>query len=955
MEPITYGVIMGLGESFLAGKQLEKEASRAKAEKEAETLQSSLDTFVTFGTNKENRRVVSSLIKSADTGFFNLLGGLPQHSQAAILMNGMGDLSLTAVEQEYLTGINGANGIELARGLVVDRNVQSSLMNSSTGPAVWSLITSKAASGLSAGERDIFNSLPEDPQKRFAEAQQLMVNYPEGSVFGSILAQIKEPSPVKEYVPLDTDFFNSIRGMLPSKSGDDGDQEPISDNTLAALQSARTRILPFVEPPLIYTAENPEGIPDPKFVPDQKAFKDLFAIDVLLGEYGTVNGLPADADATTISERLQIVRDGLPSTSLPDQSARKGYAELHLLEFMGDEKFEDALNLAIQNGPGTPGALSFEDMDNFNAITAMAEQANDVDNNRNVYLLSDGASLAVDTGKSIQDDPAAFLFNLDGQIKPGQFKNMDADTRQRFISDLTSALTKDADIRRGLKNQAGESTPAPARNYRNVLANIEKAIPIEFGTILTKMGFAKPNETANGMGNVPADQISANGTPLPETQLKLDNDRVINIDDAAVQFANSMGMTTHEMFKSDLHYGLLDFGSNNPARLYKAVNSVNNSSIFENKVDKAITQDSAIKLAQIFAAQGITDVQDQINVVSAVMSGDIPSKYQASDFEYAMSEQNFNAFMMQATGGQYKTEDISKLKTNSTDFLTQATEVRGYLENLGEGSRFTDSLSSFVLNIGGVKGNLVSQAFQGGRNLLQELGIFKESDVRAADGYTASQQAKMVQETADEFFANELLSNNALLKQALVTLAYNYAKTMDPSGRISERDFAAALEAVSAGDLDVRATQIQVVENLINKTRDNLAFFDGVFAVGVEASAGGQMYLPTTATIKRARSMRYFRQIQQNTMGIEKVTMYTQDVANFGTSDRFPSAEIKKKYAFTPASNLGSTAVLNGITRVMLKKRDGTAGDFIPGVPLYVDRNGVILTQARLASFTGGI
>ena len=214
----------------------------------------------------------------------------------------------------------------------------------------------------------------------------------------------------------------------------------------------------------------------------------------------------------------------------------------------------------------------------------------------------------------------------------------------------------------------------------------------------------------------------------------------------------------------------------------------------------------------------------------------------------------------------------------------------------------------------------------------------------------------MVQETADEFFKSEFLKDNALLKQALVTLAYNYAKTMDPSGRISERDFSAALDAVSGSDLDVRATQKAVVENLINKARDNLTFFNGIFAVGVESSAGGQMYRPTTATIKQARSMRYYRQIQQNTMGIEKVTMYTQDVANFGTSDRFPNAEIKKKYAFTPATNLGTTAVLSGITRVMLKKRDGSvAGDFIPGVPLYVDSNGVILTQARLASFTGGI
>jgi len=400
----------------------------------------------------------------------------------------------------------------------------------------------------------------------------------------------------------------------------------------------------------------------------------------------------------------------------------------------------------------------------------------------------------------------------------------------------------------------------------------------------------------------------------------------------------------------------LDFGSSDPARLYKAANSVKNSGIFANRRDQALSQDSAVKLAQIFAAQGITDMADQIRVVSTVMSSDIPQKFQPAKYDYAMSEQNFNAFMMQATGGQINLKDISKLRTNTNDFLNVATEVRGYLENLGEGSRFTDNLSAFILNIGGVKGNLVSQAFQGGSNLLQELGIFKEADIRAADGFTAAEQARMVQDVADEFFKSEFLENNALLKQALVTLAYNYAKTMDPSGRISERDFQAALDAVAAGDLDVRETQIAVVENLISKARENLGFFDGVFAVGVESAAGGQTYRPTTATIQKARSMRYYRQIQQNTMGIEKVTMYTQDVANFGTGigGAFPSKKMKDKYTFLPATGLGTQAVQDRIFRVQLKKRDGTSGDFIPGVPLYIDGNGVILTQARMQPYLMG-
>ena len=281
MDPITYGVVMGLGESFLAGKKALSEAAKEKAEKEAEVRQNSLDTFVTFYTSKDNRRVAQNQLETRSPVFLGLLNQLPAHSQAAIIGNALGDLSLTDTESQYLTAINGTNGTEIARSLVVDMNVQNSLMKSPTGKGVWSLITSKAAGGLSVAERDLFNSLPEDEQQRYDQAQTLLVNYPRDSVFGSILAQIREPVS-SGYVPLDTEFFNSIKSLLPSQSGKDDDETPVlAQGTLKALGAARKRILPYVEAPIITTPEDPEGSPDPNFVPDQRAFKDLLAIDIL--------------------------------------------------------------------------------------------------------------------------------------------------------------------------------------------------------------------------------------------------------------------------------------------------------------------------------------------------------------------------------------------------------------------------------------------------------------------------------------------------------------------------------------------------------------------------------------------------------------------------------------------------------------------------------------------------
>ena len=954
MEPFTYGIIMGLGETFLAGKQAEQKQLIEEQKAKATATADAQKTFVDFGVNQNNSQIIQQQLVAGSPAFMSLLGQLPDHSRSAIILNGMRELPLSDIHKEFLTGINGTNGTAVARGLLVDRNVMDSLQQSAAGKSVISLITAKAVSGLSQQEQSMWNDLPDDLTKRFLRAEEYIGsgNYPSGTPFGDLIRTIQQPKRELKYEPLGAEDINSIRASLIGTDGKKFDEA--TDESLQVLRAARARILPFVEPPKVSAGEDEMGvvggyIDDPDFVPHPEAFKDLLHIDIILSQFGTKD---FNNEAMSLTEMLDSARNQLDGSRIPDQGARISFANETLRMFNDMPGFADLYANAVENGPNTKGALTSEQFEDFNVLASMAEEVNKVDSNVYSY-----GGTRVNTGKSIQEAPDAWLFNLEGKIKPGFLDDLSLDEKQQFESDLKQALITDADNRRTQKDATGASTPAPARDYRTVLPKIKEAIPQLFNDTLKNMGFPEDGEAAGGVGNVPADQIAQNGTPLPETQLKLSTGQIINIDPAAVKFANSMNMSTHDLFKSDLHYQMLDLGSNNPARIYNAVNSVNDSGIFLNTVDREISQNSAVQLSQIFAAQGIFDRNQQLDVIAAVMSGDIPNKFKKAPFDYAMSQANFDGMMKQAMGTVVDLKDISKLNTNTDSFLSIAREVRARLEALpDDGSAISDEVSAFILNLAGVRGNLVSQAFTGTGNFLKELGIFKEDDVREADGFSAAEQSTRIQDTAAEFMASDFLKNNALLKQALVTLAYTYAKTMDPSGRISERDFTAALDVVRGGSLAVRGTQIATVQNLIDKAIDNRTFYGRTFNAAVEASAGGQTYRPTTAVIKRMRAMRYYRQVEQNTIGIQKVNTYNKDVANLS----FRSTEFNAKYFVQLAtSKFGARVATNKkIYRVKLKERgfnqqNKSASDFISGVPLYVDSDGRILKRAEIQQLLG--
>ena len=267
---------------------------------------------------------------------------------------------------------------------------------------------------------------------------------------------------------------------------------------------------------------------------------------------------------------------------------------------------------------------------------------------------------------------------------------------------------------------------------------------------------------------------------------------------------------------------------------------------------------------------------------------------------------------------------------------------------LGDGSQISRDVAASVLNLFLVEASVFDQAVAGGKQIIREAGLLQESDFGERDGVSAAAHMRAVEDTADRFLKSSFLSDNATLKQALVTLAYNFAKTMDPSGRISERDFSAALEAVSAGATATKETQVAVINNLIQMAEDNQLYYGGVFDIASSVQAGDRYYELAPSDVQRIRGLRYFDAVKNMTLGMDRVDMYRANLSSMGG---FNSRQFRDVYTIIPASDtFGSRVARNQkIFRVKQKSfMGGEATDLMQGVPLFVDAEGNILSSARI-------
>jgi len=881
-DPITYGVIMGVLESMYAGQQATAEAEKKAAEKAQETRETAVTGFM---DSVKDSRIALGFVNSMAVNPTNLslFEGLDPYQQATVVNYATGDLAMPAYDTAVLNNVNDPDS---ARNFILDNTGMDRLQ-----PSTRSIVFSLANVGLGPTEKSIMTGAPSDRQERIAYFSSYKDMYKEGTPFGEILRNhvtgLTNIKDAPEYKPISVSDINSIIGNTKDSEG-----QTIGDR--AGVLGEIDAMIAHVEP-FAYTQENLQnlqmeresGVPiavddSGETIPvpmggNPEAVRDLIMLNMMKKSYAEATD---DDPSTTpdFSTLLELVVDRLDSMKdKTDGPRRKSTAKSQL---------DSLQTLGFDPENATPDQVAL-----FNQVEGYARDIEDVakgtvmfgsgDNQR---AFDDPFNNPLNTLRQIDRDPnlPEFYAGLDQNGK-FEFETM---VRQLITADEQSTRVK-------TEKPTGATEQRRPSNFIELLPNMYENLEF-FGNFLhDELSFPKPGETVNGVRTVSLEQTDMNGAALGPDLFRYapGTGGVLQAGPALKAIAQAQGKTPQQLLLTDsVVFNSIDFGAANPQLTLDAANAYAQSGIFLNNTDRDLKRSQHNMLAYPVVSRGIMDRDSQLDAIAINMDGTLPSRYRAEFGTRGITAEQYNGFLQHALGRPIDLDAIGKSMTNSRDFLSTARTVQAYLESMPPGSRAFDELSAFFLNVFAVDDSFIKQVGRGVANTVAEFtgfdvsseALFRTDDMYVESGENASDIRSNIIEQANDFMKTEFLKNNARLKASLVTLAYNYAKTMDPSGRISERDFAAALEAVSGGTFDTRETQLSVVNALITDAQDNVTLHSRLFDTASSVTAGTRYYQLSQSQVKNIRALRHFYALKDVTRGMEKVNIHSNLAGRLG-------------------------------------------------------------------------
>ena len=179
---------------------------------------------------------------------------------------------------------------------------------------------------------------------------------------------------------------------------------------------------------------------------------------------------------------------------------------------------------------------------------------------------------------------------------------------------------------------------------------------------------------------------------------------------------------------------------------------------------------------------------------------------------------------------------------------------------------------------------------------------------------------------------------DAQVKSGLITIAYNRAKNLDPNGRISDRDFKAALESITASFF---ATNNITREFLMGFRNDALAaqtINDNILEIFTNVDANSENVV-LKKNIRAIKAIPIFKKVRQMTSSINMVRRYKQRYES--NNDSLP----RDLYVLDLARNHNPANTEDQVYEVKnITGRSVVATD----LPIYTDNLGKMLTAKEL-------
>ena len=946
-SPVAFGVLNGAMESFVMGRTQEKKDARAKAEaaalKQKEDQKSLTDTAL-------SSQVLAYKFLTRPA-FANRVKGLHQQSPdiySSIMLKALGNVEMTEVDKQ-LVQASSNNSTYAANYIAANPNFKN------TQPQLYKLLKATAATQtLTEGQNKLFSTAKTSEQAIALRDNLFPIVTTKEAFEGPLSVTIDGGRPVDQNTgkPIEAGNITEYRGnnatksalfwALDNKAEQGTEADGLSDTNINTMKDA----IKASKNPLATATQFLDGLPtnEDKSIIDTKAefflkgFQTMFAsengskmsvgdlLDVAVNN--TKDYLTTEASKGIFAKSIinnEAVQKMVNGGKIKEYSKSNKAAEQKIYaDYMTLTAMSKAMNKTGE-GKGKSGVT-------YGGQNLFPKTIGEIGKNRqtaNQFLIK------LNKGKfRIKVGDSTKVVDIEGFIE-----SLPEEEKANLKTDIMAVIKNhNTLVTTATYNEDGNKIQENEEDYAGSFPNLYKIEEIKAFIHGTTMGQVVTGYSMNK--NVATHQTSnglETGTPLPVTQIRLRNgsqDQTVSVTPEIIEFSKAQGFNSVvDMMKDEGYYEQF-FGENGfsmnsngvaqgAVNLYKASNAIFKQVPNIKSVVRLRKKDYAA-MARVIINQDIDSDADVFQVVSSLMSDDFKIEKDAEKLGY--SEEQIDVAIQKLSKGQLDREAIIENSDRLDAYIGVLNKTINNIAVNANQSQLTTSFKSIVQDLVLADSGLV---IAGSTYVLEKFGV---SAFEEGEGVGVVKSMNKFMERTDARLAD------AQVKSGLITIAYNRAKNLDPNGRISDRDFKAALESITASFF---ATNNITKEFLMGFRNDALAaqtINDNILEVFTNVDANSENVV-LKKNIRAIKAIPIFKKVRQMTSSINMVRKYKD---RYETNNSLP----RNLYVLDVVRSHTPANTNNQVYEV--KNKNDERSNVAIDLPIYTDSSGKMLTSKEL-------
>lgn len=313
------------------------------------------------------------------------------------------------------------------------------------------------------------------------------------------------------------------------------------------------------------------------------------------------------------------------------------------------------------------------------------------------------------------------------------------------------------------------------------------------------------------------------------------------------------------------------------------------------------------------------------------MNDDFSIKKDPGKLGYA--QEQIEAAITKLSKGELKIDDIAKQNVNLNDYIATLNSAINSINIQGDRNNAAVALDNLVTDIVRSNSGLLKSS---GAYLVEEFGM-DVFEIGQADRVVASMNRELgglTKKLADKRIGGAKLASN------LITIAYQRARTLDPNGRISDRDFKAALDSITSSVFASTQITKALLVDFKNDAESQLIINNNLLEVFTNIKEDGSNII-LKKNIRAVRAVPVFKQVRQMISSINFARQYKNRYEMDGNKYDRSVYALKTVESHNPED---AELQVYEVVRAS-NKQDPIA----VGLPVYVDRYGKMLSASELA------